>query len=295
MTVAAPGGRSRAAVATAFALAALLAGCGESAGSGAGAGAQPARADSGAASESATLAIARRHDPSTYRAALRDGGRVVPFRDGRSFAVVAGARTSPRTAIVTLHGYKSTAFDQFEAWHPYAARHGWGLIALQWRRGFTRRAFSYSPAAIYAEAARLLAAQGVGRRHALLHGYSSGGIRTYGMTALDARGHRFFGLSIANAGAALKDFPLRSTIVGGRLGRRPLAGSHWVLYCGGRDPHPTYTGCPVMRASARFVTRYGGQVVRLLVDPRAGHGGFLEHPANVETALGDFERVLRGG
>lgn len=276
-------GRAPVCAALALAVGTLLGGCGSS-----------SSASRPKAHESATLAVARHHDQAAYRAALRHGGKVVPFRHGGSFSVVLAPRRRPATAIVTLHGYKSTAFEQFESWYPYAARRGWGLIAVQWRTGFTRTAFSYSPETIYAEVARRLEHDRIGRHRALLHGYSSGGIRTYGITALDSRSHRFFGVSIANAGAALSSFPLRSEIVGERLGAKPLAGSRWVLYCGGRDPHPTYTGCPVMRASAAFVTRYGGEVLRLIVDPHAGHAGFLEHAANVELALREFGTVLRG-
>lgn len=271
-------------MAVVLAVGALLGGCGSS-----------SSASRPNAHESATLALARHHDPAAYHAALRHGGKVVPFRAGGSFSVLLAPKRRPATAIVTLHGYKSTAFEQFESWYPYAARRGWGLIAVQWRTGFTRAAFSYSPETIYAEAARLLERERIGRHRALLHGYSSGGIRTYGITALDASSHRLFGVSIANAGAALSSFPVRSEIVGGRLGAKPLAGSRWVLYCGGRDPHPTYTGCPAMRASAAFVKRYGGEVLRLIVDPHAGHAGFLEHPANVELALHAFELVLGSG
>nr|MDQ4040671.1 hypothetical protein [Actinomycetota bacterium] len=64
-----------------------------------------------------------------------------------------------------------------------------------------------------------------------------------------------------------------------------------VLFCGGRDPDPRLTGCPIMRRTRTLIRRRGGRIERFVVDPRASHGGFHENPANQRVALDVFDRL----
>ena len=239
------------------------------------------------------LARARLESPVRYREARAAGARIAPTPDGRSFYVMLpGAAAGPggSKAIITFHGYLSTAFEGFAHFRAEAARRGYTLIAIHWRLGRTSPE-SYTPRQMYAQARALLRAAGVAPGAAVLHGYSSAAPRIYGVAALDRRRARLFGLSIGDAGGARPDLPMYREVFGGRLGPRPLAGTSWVLFCGGRDPDPKLTGCPVMRRTRRLIQRRGGKVERFIVDPAASHGGFHEHPANQRAALDIFARL----
>jgi len=242
------------------------------------------------ASSGSVLARARMEAPARYRAARAAGARVAATPDRRSFYVMSPARARGGKAIVTFHGYLSTAFDGFAQFRAEAARRGHTLIAIHWRLGRTSRE-SYTPAQMYAQARALLRRAGVAPGDALLHGYSSAAARIYGVAALDRRASRLFALSIGDAGGARPGLPMYREVFGGRMGPRPLAGSRWVLFCGGRDPDPRLTGCPVMRRTATLIRRRGGRIERFIVDPRASHGGFHEHPANQRAALDVFARL----
>ena len=245
--------------------------------------AQPA---AGAASGAAVLARAKLESPGAYRAARAAGARIATTPDGRSFYVQSSAATRGGKTIVTFHGYLSTAFDDFGHWRSEAARRGLRVVAIQWRLGKTKND-SYTPAQMYAQARALLRRAGVAR-DALLHGYSSAASRMYGVAALDRRGGRVFSLEIGDAGGALPGYPGYREVFGAPPGRKTLAGTRWVLFCGGRDPDPNLTGCPVMRRTRSKIVARGGTIARFIVDPRASHGGFLQNVANTRAALDLF-------
>jgi hypothetical protein len=219
-----------------------------------------------------------------YRFAVNAGAEFVTTRDGRSFAVTWRTRSRPRGTIVTLHGFKSTALDDFARWHKYARRNNYALVAFQWRRGLPSTAPKYGEGAIYANISRLLAARGIRRGSVLFHGWSTAAIRAYGVTAIDRRRGRWFAASVANAGAP-------DAVATGRAGRA-FSGSRWIMFCAGRDPNPNYSGCPAMRRAARYVERNGGRILRFIRDAGAGHSGFLGRARNVTAALRVFDGLL---
>jgi hypothetical protein len=244
------------------------------------------------ASDPPILREAKRRDARALAQARRRGAVVKVTGDRRSYYVLRVARGGPtRPVILTLHGYKSYAPGQFMKWYPEAAARDYSLLSLQWKLGATR---FLSPRQIYNAARGALRRMGARPGKVLLHGYSSAALRTYQMTAFDRRAARWFALSIADAGGTFSTFQPNRAVFGGAMGRRPLAGSRWVLFCGGRDPHPTYTGCPVMRKASRDIRRTGGRVEALIRDPRAGHAGFQENPANERRALAIFRRLVGG-
>ncbi|MDX6696933.1 MAG: hypothetical protein QOE65_330 [Solirubrobacteraceae bacterium] len=280
-------------VAAALVVAAMAAGAG---GVALGAAADPKPVDAkaspvaGPASSSAILTRARLQSPQAYRAARAAGARVAPTPDGRSFYVQSRPGARGGNAIVTFHGYLSTAFDGFSQFQAEAARRGYTLIAIHWRLGRTSRD-SYTPGQMYAQARTLLRRAGIAPGDAVLHGYSSAAPRIYGVAALDRRASRVFALSIGDAGGARPPLPMYRAVFGGGLGPRPLAGTHWVLFCGGRDPDPTLTGCPIMRRTRTLIRARGGTVDRFIADPRSSHGGFHQHPENQRAALDVFARL----
>lgn len=240
------------------------------------------------AAGAAVLARAKLQSPDAYGEARDAGAKIAATPDGRSFYVESPGARGGKT-IVTFHGYLSTAFDDYRHWHPEATRRGDRVIAIQWRLGKTKND-SYTPARMYAQARALLRRAGVAPGDALLHGYSSAASRMYGVAALDRRGGRVFALDVADAGGAIPGYPGYREVFGGGLGPRPLAGTRWVLFCGGRDPDPKLTGCPIMRRTRAKIVARGGTIARFIFDPRATHDGFLDNPANTRVALDLFAR-----
>ena len=241
----------------------------------------------GPAAGGTVLARAKLESPEAYRAARDAGARIATTPDGRSFYVQSRGATRGGKTIVTFHGYLSTAFDDFGHWREEAARRGYRVVAIQWRLGKTKND-SYTPSQMYAQARTLLRRAGVAPGAALLHGYSSAASRMYRVAALDRRAGRVFSLEIADAGGALAGYPGYREVFGAPAGRRTLAGTRWVLFCGGRDPDPNLTGCPVMRRTRTKIVARGGTIARFIVDPSASHGGFLQNVANTRAGLDLF-------
>jgi hypothetical protein len=237
-----------------------------------------------AAASGSVLAKAKAQSPGPYREAVASGARIANTPDGRSFYVDSRPGASGGKAIVTFHGYLSTAFDDFSHWKAEASKRGIRVIAIQWRLG-KHRTDSYTPSQMYRQARILLGRAGVAPGNAMLSGYSSAASRMYGLAYLDRHSGRLFSLTLANAGGALPGYPGYAQVFGAPGGRKTLAGTRWILFCGGRDPDPNLTGCPVMRRTRTKIIARGGAIVRFIYDPRASHGGFYENQANTRTAL----------
>jgi hypothetical protein len=258
----------------------------------AGGGSSPSRTAAPAGAGNA-VAGSSAENPVLARARVKGAGaRIDLTPDGRSFYVMAPAAARGGRAIVTFHGYKSTAFDGFSQFRTEAKRAGYTLISVNWRLGPASKD-SYSPTQMYSQARILLRRAGVAPGKALVHGYSSAAGRVYAVTALDRRASKFFALSIGDAGGARTALPLYREVFGGGWGPKPLAGSHWVLFCGGRDPMPQVTGCPAMRRTQGLIRQRGGVVESLIVDPSQSHGGFHYVPAHQRAALAIFARLTR--
>jgi hypothetical protein len=248
-----------------------------------------ARVDPAQESASASvLARAKLESPGEYRRARNAGARIARTPDGRSFYVLSPPTVGGRKVIVTFHGYLSTAFDGYAQWAREAAARGYAVLAIHWRLGRTSRD-SYRPSAMYSQARALLRRFGVAPGDALLHGYSSAAARMYGVAALDRS--RVFALYVGDAGGARPGLPMYREVFGGPASRKTLRGTRWVLFCGGRDPDPQLTGCPVMRRTQAKIRTRGGTIERFIVDPRSSHGGFHEHPVNMRAGLDVFARL----
>ncbi len=240
--------------------------------------------------------------PERAAFARRMGARCFPTPDGRSFCLLwyppvgnpAAGRPARPPMIATLSGHGSWAFDEFFLWQAAAAARGYGIVALQWWLGTGEGPDDYyRPHHSSRIPNQVLRREGVPAGRTLLHGFSRGSANIYGVTALDRHtGNRFFLATVANAGKAGADFPVNREIERGRFGASPFAGTHWILYGGGRDPHPDRDGIPGMREAAAWVTRLGGTVDLFLADEEGDHGGFHRRPQNMEAALQVFDRLL---
>lgn len=243
------------------------------------------------------LTQAKAATPQRYQFALDHGAQILANPDGRSFSVLwYPSQTNTGTKapmIVTLHGHGSWAFDEFFLWQPYAAARGYGILALQWWFGGGESSSDYyTPSELYPISECTLRAQQIQPGKALIHGFSRGSAVIYALTALDRINEKFFSLTIANAGGASQDYPPNADIASGKFGLTPFTGTHWVLFCGARDPNPDRDGCPAMHHSRDWVTQLGGTVDLLIEDVNAGHGGFHMTPVHVNESLDVFARLL---
>jgi hypothetical protein len=198
--------------------------------------------------------------------------------------------------VVTLHGHGSWAFDEFFLWHKAAQERGYGILALQWWLGQGERFQDYlTPREVFRDEDETLIRLGARPARNLFHGFSRGSANACAVVALDRQaGKNWFALAIANAGKPGLDFPPNRDMDEGRFGPRPLEGTHWVTFAGGKDPHPDRDGIAGMREAAGWIRKHGGTVDRALEDPSAGHGGFHRSPANMDAALRVFQERLRG-
>jgi predicted esterase len=263
-----------------FGLGAGMGAC-SSSDSAAGAAAAPPTATPAAAASA--VSASRSRNPGAYQYTLAHGGRVVGDPQTGSFYVASATPARPSTLVVTLHGHNGTAFAQFKGWQPYAATHGLGLVAVEWQTQWGANAQFLDSSSTYGLVRRAVGREGTRPGRVLLHGFSQGGHEAFDLTSLDRSGARLFALTIAESGG-VHEGPARDPA---------LAGTKWVIYCAGRDPWPQLTGCPAMRRARSYLRASGATVGRFMVDPPAGHGGFLKNRADVELALGDFAAALR--
>jgi len=242
----------------------------------------------------ALLNQAQAADPARYQYALSHGAQILPTTDSLSFYLLWRPAGAPPNGplIVTLHGSSSWATDEFFLWHAAAQAHGVGILALQWWFGSSAAPPQdyYAPQQLYREIDRALQPVAQPRRSVLLHGFSRGAANSYGVAFLDQQTTRaYFCLCLANAGSAQLTYPLYRDMDAGNFGPAPLTGTHWALFCGGRDPAPTMSGCIGMQNTAAWVTRMGATVELFIQDSLAGHGGFHQTPAYVDSVLTAFD------
>ncbi len=234
-----------------------------------------------------------------YKFAVQQGAKFITTPDGKSFYVLwypPGSTESSRPPmIVTLHGHGSWAFDEFYLWQPYAAKRGYGIIALQWWfGGGETNSDYYQPREIYTIFEGALREQKIKAGTVLFHGFSRGSANSYGVTALDRDSkNNYFALTISNSGKAESDFPINGEIAQGKFGTKPFTNTHWVMVCGMKDPFPNLTGCPAMDDTRKWVTGYGGTVDLFIQDPNGDHGAFHRNPNNVNAALDVFDKILK--
>jgi hypothetical protein len=218
-------------------------------------------------------------DPAAYRYDVAHGARAVGDPASGSFWL--RSTTGAKDIVVTVHGHNDSAERAYSLWVPYAKEHGLGIVAVEWQTKWGRGARFLDDAATYGLIRRAVRAQGTAPGHVLLHGFSQGSHEAFAVTALDRGGPRLFALTMAESGG----------VHDGHTSDPAFAASRWDIYCAGRDPWPQLSGCPAMRHARAYLLASGATVGRFMVDPPAHHGGFLLNRPDVESVLGDFERI----
>lgn len=237
------------------------------------------------------LEQAKRHDPAATQKFLSRGGKIVPTSDGKSFYLFWSPRPDA-PIIVTLHGHGSYAFNDFSAWESTLSRKNYGMLAPQWWFGSGESPNDYYfPRQLVKVLREAVEKEKLTTRRLILHGFSRGSANIYGVVALDRHEKQpYFSRVIANSGGMSADFPINRDINNGQFGPKPFSGTHWVFFCGEKDPNPQRDGCPAMERTQNWVKDKGGESMLLMRDSNAGHGGFHRNADNAVKGLEALER-----
>ena len=215
-------------------------------------------------------------DTNLVQYALDSGAQVIPTPDGESFYLLwlpTGSAPAATPLIVTLHGSHCNAFMEFSSWHPRAASHGCGILALQWYRYRTNPPFDYFPDdTLYSYLDSALSNINYPTGKALLHGFSRGSARSYALVFKDMQsGNNYFCTTISNSGDANLNYELYDSITSGYYGTNVFAGKRWNLFCGALD---TIVGCVKMTNTQSWLQSQGAVIDIFIQDPNLNHDGF---------------------
>ncbi|MBK9478539.1 MAG: T9SS type A sorting domain-containing protein [Bacteroidetes bacterium] len=220
------------------------------------------------------------YNPLNVSYAINNGVQVISTPDSSSFYLQwfpPGAIPNSTPLIVTLHGSKGNAFNEFKSWHTSALSHNCGIIALQYNKytnvfnyliGYFHDDTIYN----YLDAALMNIAYPSNK--ALLHGFSLGSARTYAVIYNDIQsGKNYFCTTISNAGKIDLTYPLYNSINGIQ---NVFIGKHWNLFCG--PPEPPYTGgaCDGLNFTQNWLISKGAIVDIYIQDSLLGHNGFQQ-------------------
>ncbi len=231
--------------------------------------------------------------------ALDNGAQVGLTSDGKSFYVAwfpegTNLKDLP-PVLVTISGHEGWAFEDFHVWHEYLKRRGYGFISVQWWLGSGDKTSDYlTPRELYRAFDEVLKSWNVKPGRALLHGFSRGSANIYPVAALDRYSkNNYFALFIANAGKPNSNYPPVGEVEKGAFGEKPLEGTKWVTFAGGKDANWARDGVQGMREAGDWIRKYGGEVVLAIEDPETSHSGFHKNPKNAEAALDIFDKLVK--
>ncbi len=218
------------------------------------------------------------NNPGNVSYALTNGVQVISTPDSSSFYLQwfpAGANPNTTPLLVTLHGSKGNAFNEFKNWHSTLQLHNCGIIALQYNKYTDIYDYMngyFHDDTIYSYIDSALTRISYPSDKALLHGFSLGSARTYAVIYNDIQsGKNYFCTTISNAGKIDLTYPLYSSI---NSIPNVFSGKHWNLFCG--PPEPPYVGgaCDGMDFTQTWLQSKGATVDIYIQDSLLGHNGF---------------------
>ncbi len=215
--------------------------------------------------------------PGNVDYASTNGAEIISTHDGSSFYLQwfpNGITPSNSPIIVTLHGSKGNAFNEFKSWHLSAQEHNCGIIALQYNKYtniFDYQNGYFQDDTIYNYIDTIMKRISYPSNKALLHGFSLGSARSYAVIYNDMiSGNNYFCTTISNAGKIDLSYNLYESI---DLIENVFQGKHWNLFCG---PPEVYSSgpCDGLDFTQDWLTAKGAIVDIYVQDPNLGHNGF---------------------
>lgn len=251
-----------------------------------------------AASPPPLAELIRKEAPKLYELAVKEGARIEPTSDGKSFYVAWFPPESEGQArppvLVSLHGNKTNPFGEFRYWQPLLREKGYGFIGLQWQVQEGEKRRDYLPPEIHLALQDALLREGVRPGTALFQGYSRGSAVGYSVVNLDRfEGRGYFRAAFANSGGARPDFPQNLRIrERAKNGEKPFEGTRWIFFSAGKDRAADFTTPEAIRATSDWVRGLGGEVWLHLEDPEGGHDSFHRNPRYGRQVLERFALSL---
>lgn len=244
-----------------------------------------------------TLDLAKADPKSSYDFVAQNDGTIISLDDGNTYGVwwqPTDFDPATDTVLVSLGGHGGWATRDFSVWYPHISERGYGFFTLQWWLGRSlENEGYYEPEEMYAMIRQVLAEKGIPPGHVIFQGYSMGSARSYGITALDSVGGKYFALTISNSGVWEDDYPINEDIAEGKYGTQPFAGIDWILYCAVNDTeHPDWNKCEAMDETQTKIEKYGGKVDLYIKDEAGTHGSFMVNADNARRALDVADEIL---
>ncbi len=244
-----------------------------------------------------TQSLAKADPKSSYDFVEQNGGTFVSLDNGNTYGVwwqPEDFDIQNDTVLVSLGGHAGWATRDFNVWYPHIAERGYGFFTLQWWLGRSlENSGYYEPEEMYAMIRQVLLEKGVPPGHVIFQGYSMGSARSYGITALDSVGGKYFAVTISNSGVWEDGYPMNADILSGTYGASPFAGIDWILYCAVNDEeHTDWNGCEKMDQTKVKIESFGGKVDLYIKDENGSHGSFMVNPENARKALDVADSIL---
>lgn len=244
-----------------------------------------------------TLNLAKADPKSSYDFVTENNGEFVNLDAGNTYGVwwqPTDFHPATDTVLVSLGGHGGWATRDFNVWYPHISERGYGFFTLQWWLGRSlENEGYYEPEEMYAMIRQVLAEKGIPPGHVIFQGYSMGSARSYGITALDSVGGKYFALTISNSGVWEDNYPINAEIAAGKYGAQPFAGLDWILYCAVHDEeHPDWNACEKMDTTQTNIEKYGGKVDLYIKDEVGTHGSFMVNADNARRALDVADEIL---
>lgn len=207
----------------------------------------------------------------------------VPTTDGKTYFIVGqpkGQNTQhPRKIVFSLPGHGTTSEQGYTVWKPHIIGGDYALASVNWWDGDGEKITDYyRPDEVLREIRAFLDTYGyTAADFVVLEGFSRGSANTYPVKAYDmVSGTPVIDAVISASGKYQSDFPLTpdQSALKGTL----YSGVPWILVCGEKDDNPERDGCIGMNETKTYLTSMGANVLKVLSDPKGGHGAFHQSP-----------------
>lgn len=244
-----------------------------------------------------TLNLAKADPKSSYNAVAKNNGTIINLDEERNYGVwwqPDDFDPATDTVLVSLGGHGGWATRDFSIWYPHISERGYGFFTLQyWLGKSLEKDGYYEPEEMYAMIRQVLVEKGIPEGHVIFQGYSLASARSYGITALDSVGGKYFAVTISNSGVWEDNYPINADILSGKFGPQPFTGIDWILYCAVNDEeHLDWNGCEKMDQTQTKIEKYGGKVDLYIKDEVGTHGSFMVNSENVRKALDVADSIL---
>ncbi len=220
------------------------------------------------------------NNPGNVNYALSNGVQVISTPDSNSFYLQwfpSGATPNTTPLLVTLHGSKGNAFNEFKSWHTSAQSHNCGIIAIQYNKYTNILDYLngyFHDDTIYRYIDSALSHISYPSNKALLHGFSLGSARTYAVVYNDIQsGKNYFCTSISNAGKIDLTYPLYAGL---DTLSNVFAGKHWNLFCGPPETIIAGDSCGGLDFTQSWLQGKGAIIDIYIKNPSLGHNGFQQ-------------------